>query len=616
VTAFSHWPKLHDYRHSRAVILCTWRPPMEPAQEAAHQSAERLASLLTGPMCGWPQDRLMLLDNESQPDDLANTLTEAFGDVKDIAFFYYIGPAQVVDGQFFITLTQPPGGESESGGLPLDALTKALANSKAATKVVILDWHFRFEEVVPDDFISAVAHSDAYIIGALIEAGRPWFDPYANESYLSKYVCDIVENGVDGNPPPRLSITLVLSEFMRLTDQRPRDFVHRPVPGAARFELAHNVRRPPQLRDVMRGWLIGVPGWLAAFQATTYARWTCQWSRMRTWGARSVDRAREFACTRSAVEESPQRDPELEIEEPKRWTRGRISLLVVGACVVFGLAAVALHWLLPHPPQPVRATTTSYGFTARQYSDGLVVMRHWMLSGPDGSELTERLIVSNIGGTALHLPFKEPIPAAIVDPKTVQFSPEAPKTIDAGHVFEWDVSLAAGGHEVITYNAKVAPRGVAHSRIELMARRFDTAAAKLPPPVPEVHLRLLMMTAATIRVTAGKSVRLALTGTMSNGMKASAAILAMVKWIVANPEIAKVNAFGKLTGLSPGRTRVTARSRGERAISASALVIIKGGTSTSSPKSPSPTGSSSPSKTPTKTPTSSPPTITPGHTLP
>lgn len=615
---------LHDYRHSRAVILCT---SVRPAEEAARRSAERLASLLTGAMCGWPQDRLMVLDNESQPGDLANTLTETFDDVKDVAFFYYIGPAKVVDGQFFITLTQPPGGEPESGSLPLEALTRALANSKAATKVVILDWHFGFVEVLPDDLISALAPSNAYIIGALIEAGRAWFDPDANEFYLSKYLCDIIEDGVNGLPPPRLSIELVYSELTRLTDQRPLDLAHRPVPGAARFELAHNVRRSPQWRDAFKGWLIGVPTRLAAFRATMYAQRTM----MRAWGARRVDRARGFVFARNAVEESTKREPGPQIEERKKWTRSQISLLVVAACIVFALVAVALKSLLPRSPQPVLPTTTSYSFPARQYSDGLVVTRYWMLSGPDGSELTEQLTVSNISGTVLHLPFKEPIPAAIVSLRNVQSSPQVPKIIDANHVFEWDISLAGGGHEVITYKAKVPPRGIAYSRIDLMAQRFDIAAAKLPSPggrkVREVHLRSLMMTVAKIRVTAGKSVRLALTGTMSNDMNASAAVLAMVKWIVEYPEIAKVNAFGKLTGLAPGRTHVTARFG---RLSASALIIVKpganigtgsapgnsnGGQTHPGPSSDTPPRSSHPPTSHPPPSSSSPPTITPSHTL-
>lgn len=287
-----------------------------------------------------------------------------------------------------------------------------------------------------------------------------------------------------------------------------------------------------------------------------------------------------------------------------QWTRGPIALLAL-TITVFAVVAVILSALLPSP-SPVVPLSASYGFPATQYSNGLVIARQWILKGQRGTELAERLIASNVTRAALNVQFKEPIPDAIGNVHSVRFGRAPPVTLDASRVFEWNISIPAGGEELFTYKAMVAPKGITNSRLQMMVRQFDAAAAQLRQPFLQVRLRSLRMTVSTVRVVAGRSDRITLTGVMSNGMKASDAVLAAVKWFVENPEVAKVNAFGKITGLSPGRTRVTASYRG---ISVSALVVVKGSANTgAAPGSSNGQGGQAPnSGGPTSTSTSRPP---------
>jgi hypothetical protein len=54
---------------------------------AAENSVRRMAGLLTGPLCGWPQERLLMLENEHSPSDLADRVITAFEGIRDVARF-------------------------------------------------------------------------------------------------------------------------------------------------------------------------------------------------------------------------------------------------------------------------------------------------------------------------------------------------------------------------------------------------------------------------------------------------------------------------------------------------------------------------------------------------
>src|SRR6266567_2607152 len=86
---------LHDYSQSRAVMIGTWDYVHLPPVPAAANSLNRMVSLLTGPLCAWPQDRVLVVANERSLGDLPDQLITAFEDITDIALFYYVGHGQI-----------------------------------------------------------------------------------------------------------------------------------------------------------------------------------------------------------------------------------------------------------------------------------------------------------------------------------------------------------------------------------------------------------------------------------------------------------------------------------------------------------------------------------------
>src|ERR1700733_11174754 len=89
------WSPLRDYSGSRAVLMGTSEYSFLPSLPAALNSLERMAGLLTGPLCGWPADRVVLVVNERGPGDLHDRLITSFEDAANVALFYYVGHGQI-----------------------------------------------------------------------------------------------------------------------------------------------------------------------------------------------------------------------------------------------------------------------------------------------------------------------------------------------------------------------------------------------------------------------------------------------------------------------------------------------------------------------------------------
>src|ERR1700689_2236135 len=100
-------PPLRDYAHSRAGVMGTWDYSSLPPVPAARNSLRRMVSLLTGPLCGWPQDRLLILGNIRSVGELPDTLITALEDITDVALFYYVGHGQIdIDEQLCLSLAR------------------------------------------------------------------------------------------------------------------------------------------------------------------------------------------------------------------------------------------------------------------------------------------------------------------------------------------------------------------------------------------------------------------------------------------------------------------------------------------------------------------------------
>jgi hypothetical protein len=230
----------------------------------ARYSLERMYGLLTGPLCGWPEDRVVLLQNERSPGDLPDQLMAVFEDVTDVALFYYVGHGQIDStDQLCLGLT---GSRSEphrrgTTSLPYSAVRQALPDHEAATKVVILDCCFAALATsrdgrlaaTPDDILDKLAGTGAYTMAAARAYATAWYetDPAVPQpqTYFTRYLADLIESGIPGQPEVlRLHALFNHVRDRLLRDRRPEP-VSRNIDAGREFRFAYNNAPPEEQRD-------------------------------------------------------------------------------------------------------------------------------------------------------------------------------------------------------------------------------------------------------------------------------------------------------------------------------------------------------------------------------
>jgi serine/threonine-protein kinase len=303
------------------------------------------------------------------------------------------------------------------------------------------------------------------------------------------------------------------------------------------------------------------------------------------------------------------------------------GVLAGGVAAVIGLIAiVAVAVLLltqSHAPAPAAASSRqpsvrTYTFSPHLYPDGVVVTRHWTLTGPGGSVLKESLRVSNPTSAPVTLLLMEPVPASITKHLTaVAFTPAPDKIRAKDAVAEWKLRLPAHGSTTITYQVQVPALGATTARLRAWAADVNAAEAQLPQSAASPGVRSLTVAPRVLRIAAGRTRQLRLSGTLPSGAKAGAAMLAKATWRTANRSIATVTSAGKVTGRVPGTTQVTVRLGAARAtvrvtVTGKAQHGASGGVPTNPPSSgPAPGSSPTPRQSPTSGPTNPAPSPSP-----
>ena len=236
-----------------------------PPVPAVANSLERMADLLTGPWCEWPQERLLILLNERDLGALPDKLITAFEDITDVALFYYVGHGQIdLDDQLCLGLvgSRPEPNRRAATSLSFQTVRRALLDSPAATKIVILDCCFAGLASLPANTLAAIpgevldmtAGTGAYTLAASGAYTTAWYEsgPQVSrpQTFFTRYLADLVEGGIRGEAP----VLRLHSLFTRLRDTLERD--GRPAPrersvDAARdFVFARNAAPPETHRDL------------------------------------------------------------------------------------------------------------------------------------------------------------------------------------------------------------------------------------------------------------------------------------------------------------------------------------------------------------------------------
>ena len=540
------WLPLHDYSRSRAVIMGTWRYSALQPVPAARHSWERFTALLAGPLCGWPQDRMLLLPDERSPGDLADRLVTAFEDVTDVALFYYVGHGQIDnEDQLCLALreSRPEPHRRAATSLQWADVRRALSGSKAATKIVILDCCFAAAANRPgsalagpnDDVLAKSGGTGAYTMAASNAYGAAWYETdrslRAPQTYFTKYFADIVEAGI-ADQPARLRLHPVFTAVQErlAADQKPVP-ESRNVNSASDFEFAYNAAPPQAQRDPES----------------------------------DILRLRQLLAESEARNARTVRRPGNPRPASLRAGRRRAAGVAIGVLVAAVLAVVGLT-LLPRSPGTAAAAKATYQFNPSQFADGLTVAREWTLGGTHGVDFAERLTLTNSGGSAVHVDLDEAVPAAIAgDLVSLRLSAGA-HLIDDGREIRWPVRVAGHGQAVLGYQATIAPDGVSAARLAGLATAYKPSGPALVIPASSlIRLRSLTIGPGPVRLASGQIKRLAISGTMSNRAKAAASVLSAARWTTANPRVARVNQSGVVTAVAPGTTRITVIIDGVRA---------------------------------------------------
>ena len=133
---------LRDYQNSRAVLVGTSRYDHLGQVPAAEHSLRRMTALLTGPLCGWPRNRVTTRLNWRTPATAHQRLIEAYKDAGDVALFYFVGHAQPDDNDA-LCLGLPGSSDKPhlraASSLDFADVCDALIRSPASTKIVLLD---------------------------------------------------------------------------------------------------------------------------------------------------------------------------------------------------------------------------------------------------------------------------------------------------------------------------------------------------------------------------------------------------------------------------------------------------------------------------------------------
>lgn len=341
---------LRDYSRSRAVLVGVsdykYLRPVPPAGN----SLDRMAGLLTGPLCDWPTHRVHVERDPRHRGGLPDTLMVVYEDVTDVALFYFVGHGQLVEDELCLALRESPldGNRRTTIGLPFADVRAALRACDAQTKILILDCcfagvatqprHSLGDGPVTERLIDMTAGTGAVTLAASGAYSTAGFEPdhaaLRPQTYFTKYFVDVVEQGLPGHPGG-LPLNLV---YARTADALARD--RRPAPtrssrhDADRFIFARNAATAAEASGKPQPQTPTTP------------------PRQPAWGPPQEPGLGPAQHT-SSVPPKPSRPP------VSRAPRGPVSRAVR---LLLALAFIPLTWLMGLPLESETFSTRLFGF--------------------------------------------------------------------------------------------------------------------------------------------------------------------------------------------------------------------------------------------------------------
>jgi cyclophilin family peptidyl-prolyl cis-trans isomerase len=241
---------LHDYQNSRAVLIGT-STYHNLGNVPAARSLRRLHGLLTSDLCGWPSDKITLIEEARRPGDLHYELIQAFHKVSDVALFYFVGHGLVDDeDQLCLGLVESDNRSHlrASTSLEFRDVRDGLLRSKAETRLLILDCCFaglanqRRNTLGISELVEQAGGAGTYTMAACQAYGTASFDNDGPDpqTHFTKYLVDLIEEGIPGQPAELRLRPIFRRLSERLTaDGHPRP-MERNIDSASDFAFAYN----------------------------------------------------------------------------------------------------------------------------------------------------------------------------------------------------------------------------------------------------------------------------------------------------------------------------------------------------------------------------------------
>jgi glycine betaine/choline ABC-type transport system substrate-binding protein len=194
-----------DYSGSRAVLIGTseYQDERFPALPAADNSLEGMRQVLTSPeLCGWPASRVRQLSNESDNRQLIIKLRKWARETTGVFLLYFVGHGTPGEKGPCLTLTDTHEEHPDATGLEYSRVRKALLDSPARVKIVILDCCYSGRAVPPVQSGQTLFTdiSGTFVLAAADHAAHvPENQELACTSFTGELL-DLLRKGIAGGP--------------------------------------------------------------------------------------------------------------------------------------------------------------------------------------------------------------------------------------------------------------------------------------------------------------------------------------------------------------------------------------------------------------------------------
>jgi len=244
----------YDYSESLAVLIGTseYQDKRFPVLPSADNSVEGMRQILTNPeLCGWPPARVKVLANASDSRQVIIKLREWARKTTGVFLLYYVGHGTPGEQGPCLTLTDTQEQHPDATGLEYRVVRKALLESPARVKIVILDCCYAGRAIPPvqSGHTLFTNISGTFVLAAAdLAAKAPENQELACTSFTGELL-DLIRKGIPDGPQELTLQDIYLHLRNRLSEVDLPDPNSGGTDTAGAFRLSRNAafRDGPQL---------------------------------------------------------------------------------------------------------------------------------------------------------------------------------------------------------------------------------------------------------------------------------------------------------------------------------------------------------------------------------